>query len=361
MSKLGIRSVALLLIAATTLVAAGIGLGAYFQSPEEAALRKPPTVVPITDQVRQEVLEDSISFRAEIVPAARSPLGFAGSLEGRVVTAVDVMPGQDLAFGKAVIEVEGRPVIVLPGNLPTWRDFSRTMPAGPDVAQLQAALRKLGVYHGRVTGLFNRRTLVATRGLYRQLGYRAPAGPGMPQEELVFAPRAMARVSRVALAGGDRLSAGAIEVTSAEYRIDAELSADGRSALRSGIAIQLLPDQEGAVWTSMIKEVLTLDSSDGPGQPNTGILVRDAIPNPDSGERTFRVVVAATSQPVLTAAAGAVHLSSNGEPYVVRLEGASERLINVTVGLVTADRIEVQPVAPATLVRNDLLVLNPRL
>ena len=44
---------------------------------------------------------------------------------------------------------------------------------------------------------------------------------------------------------------------------------------------------------------------------------------------------------------------------VVRLEGASQRIIDVAVGLVTADRIEIRPVLPATLQPDDLLVLNP--
>lgn len=359
MSKLGIRSVALLGLLAAGLIVSGIGLGAYYQSPDEAALRQSPTVVAVTDPVRDEVLEDDISFRGRFVPAVTAPLRFAAGIEGRVVTGVEARPGLDLRFGDAVIEVEGRPVIALPGSLPTWRDFRSGMPSGPDVRQLQVALRELRLYEGRVTGRFSRATLAAVRRLYAEAGYRAPLGAGIPQGELVFVPGGLTRVSDVHVAAGDRMLTDAIEVTSADYRINATISSDARSAIGAGDVIELVTGSGGSSWSSTVATILDLQSTDEPGQSSTGILVTDPISKPDGSERTFRIIVASTSTAVLTAAAAAVQVSSAGNPYVVRLEGNTQRIIEITVGLVTADRVEVRPVHPATLRPADLLVLNP--
>lgn len=354
----GTRAVALLLLTATALVGTGIALGVYFESPEEAALRIPPTVVTITDQLRSEVLENSITFRGAFVPASRAALQLASSLEGRVVTAVLLQPQSDLQFGKAMIEVEGRPVIVLSGELPTWRDFHPGMTPGPDVKQLQTALADLGFYNGRVNGEFTTQTLAASRSLYRAAGYRSPPGRMIPQQELVFAPAALQHVFSVAIAVGDHLAGDAVELSGPICRIDAGLSDDARSSLLPGTRIELASDGV-STWASTVEAVLNLGTSNAPGQANTGILVADPVPTALGGDRAFRSVLFSTTQPVLSAAAAAVHVSSSGDPYVVRLEAGSERSISVVVGLVTGTRIEIRVVAPATLAPGDLLVLNP--
>lgn len=358
MRSVGTRTVALLTLMATALVGIGFALGVYFESPEEAALRIPPTVATITDQLRSEVLEDSITFRGAFVPASRAALRLASSLEGRVVTAVLLQPESDLQFGKAVIEVEGRPVIVLRGELPAWRDFHPGMTPGPDVEQLQTALADLGFYKGRLNGEFTTQTLAAARSMYRATGYRSPPGRVIPRQELVFAPAAHKRVSSLAIAAGDLLASGAVELSGPIYRIDAELSVDARSSLARGTRIELASDG-GSTWASTIEAVLNIGTSDAPGQANIGILVADPVPTALAGDRAFRAVLFSTSQPVLSAAAAAVHVSSMGDPYVTRVEAGAERTISVVVGLVTGTRIEIRAVAPAALAPGDLLVLNP--
>lgn len=358
MRNVGTRTVVLLMLMATALVGTGVVLGVYFESPEEAALRLPPTVATITDRLRSEVLEDSITFRGAFVPASRAALRLASSLEGKVVTAVLLQPESDLQFGEAVIEVEGRPVIVLGGELPAWRDFHPGMTPGPDVEQLQTALAHLGFYKGRVNGEFTTQTLNASRSLYRATGYRAPAGRMIPQQELVFASSANRRVSSVAIVAGDLLAGGAVELSGSRYRIDADLSADARASLVRGTRIELA-SVGGSTWASAVEAVLNIGTSDAPGQANTGILVADPVPAALAGDRAFRAVLSSTTQPVLSAAAAAVHESSSGDPYVVRLEAGSERYISVVVGLVTGTRIEIRVRAPATLAAGDLLVLNP--
>lgn len=354
----GIKAAAVLVVSATVLTGLGAALGAYFQAPDEAALRQPPVRVPITDELRSEILEDAVTFRGVFVAASRGHLRFATSLEGRVVTAVSLQSGGAIQFGKAAVEVEGRPIIVLSGLLPTWRDFDLTMTPGPDVAQLQVALTQLGLYDGRVSGKFDRRTLAAGRRLYQTIGYVSPRGDRLRQEEIVFVPPGLPLVGLVSVSVGDRLSAEAIELSSSTYRIDAGMSIDVRASLRPGAKIQLLLGS-GPGWTSRLLDVRDLETSDGGPEGRVAISLADPAPAGLVGEQTFRVVRSTTVEPVLSAAAAAVHMSSNGRPYVVRLEAGTEETIEVTVGLVTANRVQIRAVAPMTLSPADLLVLNP--
>lgn len=56
-----------------------------------------------------------------------------------------------------LLEVTGRPVTVLEGVLPMWRDFEPGI-EGPDVLQLQEALARLGRYRGGPNERYDRQT-----------------------------------------------------------------------------------------------------------------------------------------------------------------------------------------------------------
>nr|BFE72343.1 hypothetical protein GCM10020092_056440 [Actinoplanes digitatis] len=82
--------------------------------------------------------------------------------------------------GDVVIEVSGRPVVALPGVLSTYRDL-KPGDDGKDVAQLQRALGRLGLYHdGDDDGHFGAATKSAVRRFYARTGYDVPdtGGPG---------------------------------------------------------------------------------------------------------------------------------------------------------------------------------------
>lgn len=136
------------------------------------------------------------------------------------------------------------------------------------------------------------------------------------------------------------------------------MSIDVRASLRPGAKIQLLLGS-GPGWTSRLLDVRDLETSDGGPEGRVAISLADPAPAGLVGQQTFRVVRSTTVEPVLSAAAAAVHVSSNGRPYVVRLEAGTEETIEVTVGLVTANRVQIRAVAPMTLSPADVLVLNP--
>src|SRR5665647_3948758 len=64
-----------------------------------------------------------------------------------VVTGQVPEVGANLDAGAVILEVAGRPVILLPGELPVYRTL-RAGVSGPDVIQLKEALTALGIDPG---------------------------------------------------------------------------------------------------------------------------------------------------------------------------------------------------------------------
>ena len=91
-----------------------------------------------------------------------------------------------------VLEVAGRPVIALPGDLPTYRTL-RAGVSGPDVQQLKAALRAVGIDGGDPGGAtYDSTTAAGVRALYQKVGYESPTGG----EEVTGAVRAAQEARR---------------------------------------------------------------------------------------------------------------------------------------------------------------------
>lgn len=358
MTTLGIRAVIVLTVAAMALVAGGILLGAYFETPEEASLRQPPEAVPVTDRLRIEVLEQSMTLRGTLTPAERASPRFAPGIHGGVITAVGIEPGVEIRSGQVLLEIQGRPVIVLTGEFPAWRDFTSLM-KGPDVSQLQSGLAELGLYGSKSRGTFGRRTLNSVVALYRSIGYRRPPLSTIPYEEFVFIPSHLRVVERSAVAVGDTLQAEAIGLASTARRIEADLTVDQRATLQPGVTIHAAGSSTIDSWSGTIERILEVPRAEDASGPNAAILTSEPIPDWMVGEHVLEVVLASTGKPALSAAAAAVHTSADGEPFVVVRHGRQETTVPVTVGVVTDTRMEITPVRSVALRPGDELVLNP--
>jgi hypothetical protein len=357
---LGIRAVALLATAVAGLIVGGILLGAYFETPEEASLRQPPVVVPVTDPVRTEVLERALNVRGTPAPAERGAPRFVAGTDGRIITSVGIQPGDVVDSGSVVVEVEGRPVIALTGAFPTWRDFSTSMDPGPDVAQLQAALAELGLFRDEINGSFGPTSLAAVTSLYRSTGYRPLSASVISHQELVFIPVDLRHVERVHAVVGDRLGSESITLSSGTRRIEVDLTVDQRQVVAPGATIRSATGSSNTGWAATIDEVISLDREDGTPGPNSAIVTREPIPEWMTGEQVFEVVLASTDRRVLSASPVAVHVNDEGHAFVVVLDGGDERVVPVTVGLVTDERVEIAPVVDGALSSGDQLVLNPQ-
>lgn len=160
-------------VAALIAVATGGWLvGQRVQSPRQAASRAaPPTPSWITATVERRVLVQTVISRGDVRPQVSIAVGVPSSIEGSpVVTAIGVTTGAEVTEGTRLLEVSGRPVFILQGNVPVYRSLKPQM-TGADVTQLQDALLRLGCDTDADAGVFGPATKACVAKLYSDAGY----------------------------------------------------------------------------------------------------------------------------------------------------------------------------------------------
>ncbi len=181
--SMGRRGV-LAVVAAVAVISAGLGwaLGQRIKSPAEiAAATAAPEPSLITVPVELRELSSRVVVRGTVQSNEETPIRISGAADGSpIVTRMPKERGDELDEGEVAIEITGRPVIVLQGQLPVYRSMGPSM-EGPDVEQLEESLLRLGFDPGEVDGIYTSSTAAAVDGLYRSLGYK-PSGPS-PEEE----------------------------------------------------------------------------------------------------------------------------------------------------------------------------------
>jgi peptidoglycan hydrolase-like protein with peptidoglycan-binding domain len=165
----------LIAISAVTFAAGGLTAPLWVKSPQRlAAEAQPPAPTVLTAAVERRVLRDVLFVRGGIRPGQPHEVTPQGVPAGPgIVTAIKVRRGDRIAAGTALVEISGRPLMVLPGAVPAFRDLKPGM-VGKDVRQLQDALRILGHRPADPEGVFGGSTKQALSAYYRYLGYEPP-------------------------------------------------------------------------------------------------------------------------------------------------------------------------------------------
>ncbi|MER5204998.1 peptidoglycan-binding protein [Streptomyces sp. NPDC002825] len=168
--------VAALVAGAVALTGAGVAATSLIRSPAQvAADAEPPPQDVLIARVENRVLAETVVLRGTVAAGQSiqvAPVSAGG--EGGtapVITKVSVKSGDAVRSGKVLLEVSGRPVFVLRGGLPVYRDL-KPGATGDDVKQLQDALAELG--HGRggdARGTFGPGTKDAVEEFYSSIGY----------------------------------------------------------------------------------------------------------------------------------------------------------------------------------------------
>ena len=180
-------------VIAAVVVAAGLGwfFGSRIRSPAEAAAdAEPPEPANITVQVVSEVLSADVITRGDIVYDEPLSVALSGSFaetpEKLVVTqAVEV--DAELAEGDIAVEVVGRPVFLLAGEIPMYRDL-RPGASGDDVRQVEDALARMGFLGVAPDNVWDQDTGAAVAAWYQDAGYR-PTGLSEEEEAALRAAR----------------------------------------------------------------------------------------------------------------------------------------------------------------------------
>lgn len=157
--------------------AGGIGwfAGSRITSPAEAAAQaQAPEASLITAAVEKRVLSADVVARGSINyddPVALSLGGTIGEQGQTQIVTMVPETGTDLNEGGVALEVSGRPVILLQGELPVYRDL-RPGSRGDDVLQLEQALQRLG-HLATADSTWGPETGAAIQALYTAAGYNA--------------------------------------------------------------------------------------------------------------------------------------------------------------------------------------------
>lgn len=160
-------------LAATTVVALVLGFGGgavvvgSAQS-ERVDYSRDEIGVP----VERGTLESSLVVRGTLERADSVPVGGV-AVNGKVITAVPTRVGDLVVEGQVVVELEQRPLIVLQGGIPMFRDL-HPGDSGNDVLQLNAALARSGETVAASQDVFNADTSAALRSFYSKAGYQPP-------------------------------------------------------------------------------------------------------------------------------------------------------------------------------------------
>ncbi len=250
----------------------GLATTVFIESPHDvAALSAAPASTPITAVARWQVLRHAITVQG--IVRSRRPIFLTAMAPFSTVTLTR-MPekaGDRVRPGHLIAEIDGRPVILLRGRLPAYRNLHEG-DHGPDVSQLQRNLVHFGYADFDPRGYFGDSTALALLLFYRHLGYvapiyhrrvtrppatREPAAPHsaahgiaarrttsvfvipsayLPRSEVVFIPSASALVTAVGARVGDLVGGAAVLTlaTGSPY-VTADLTAHQAAEARLGM------------------------------------------------------------------------------------------------------------------------------
>ena len=235
-------------ISVVVVLATGLGWVAAtkVKSPAQlAAQTEAPVPSLITYPVEKRVLSADLIVRGTMRYSDPISVVLAPSLLRPPPALVSIPPvkGVTLNEGDVALVVSGRPVFVVTGAAPGYRDLGPGI-VGEDVRQLEAALKRAGLNPGPVDGVFDAATGPAVAAWYARAGY-APFGPNELQRatlrlaqtavsqatERLLQARQADLVNRSGAKAADIVDAKAA-VTAAEAAIETAQSAADRDASR---------------------------------------------------------------------------------------------------------------------------------
>ena len=237
----------LVVCAALATGAAGWAVGAQITSPADAAAaHQPPPASLITVAVAKQALASTITAQGTISYTGATPLTLSGTVGGATTQLVTRAPtvGATVGSGQRLLEVSGRPVFLLPGQVPMYRTLSDGM-KGDDVRQLQQALTALGYGH-LSNGTFDVATQIQVKRWYEHAGYEPQAEADkttVPSGEILFLPTLPVRVDTVTTRAGATATGQIGTVTNSTVNIQSTLPSADAQFVRTGMSAKLtLPD-----------------------------------------------------------------------------------------------------------------------
>jgi peptidoglycan hydrolase-like protein with peptidoglycan-binding domain len=262
------RNKALAIGLAAIIVAAAIGwyAGRRIQSPAEVAARTaPPALSVISVPVEQQALTSDVVVRGTVRYGSPRAVTLPLSPLKPAVGVVTSAPAQGVTLdeGSVALTVSGRPVVVLQGDQPAYRDLGPGT-EGADVRQLEEALARLGFDPGASDGRYDRRTEAAVSRWYRSMGW-APFGPTDDQQSALRSLQADEFGVQ-----SERLNA---EESLATARSD-QAAANADVAVKTAALNEAIAAQEPGAVDAAYAELVAANTAAGQAALNVGVAER---------------------------------------------------------------------------------------
>jgi hypothetical protein len=177
-SRKNVRFIAAALVGSVLLAGGGWAAARQIKSPAQvAADTAAPKPSEITAAVTRQTLSSEVITRGTVRYGLPTPVSLpvsslkSGGSAGPPTPIVGRLPkpGARLRERSVVMTISGRPMIVLQGDTPMYRDLGPGM-QGADVRQLERALSRAGLNAGAVDGRYDGATAAAVARLYRMVG-----------------------------------------------------------------------------------------------------------------------------------------------------------------------------------------------
>lgn len=180
------------------------------RSPAEIAARTaPPTPSLISVPVEKRVLSSDVVVRGTVRYGAPQQVSLPVSAlkKGNGIVTTAAVKGKELSEGSVALTVSGRPIFVLQGAQPAYRDMGPGT-TGEDVRQLEQSLARLGFNPGPPDGVYDGRTAAAVAAWYLAAGW-SPLGPTEEQLQVLRAEQADSVAAQSELLAAQEALAGA--------------------------------------------------------------------------------------------------------------------------------------------------------
>lgn len=385
----------LVALVAALLAIGGLIASTLVKSPAQlAAEQAPPAASVLTAEVRSLQLKQTVTVRATVEASASYKVrALGGTPSGaRLVTRTPLEKGASVRSGQVGLEISGRPLFLMAGKIPAYRDLTVNA-QGSDVDQLQQALVDTGdLSPDAATGVFDWSTQTAVARLYDRAGY-STAGKGnsisVPLSELVFIPSLPATVAKITSTTGAPLAATAdpvIELNTGSPMVRAVVPSGERPGIKVGQSVVITDDLSGKQARGTVKEIgAYMGAGDKGSEPSSksltdggGGAANPGQPQGGSSEQGYPVVVAtnepldaswldlsvraqilgaATPGKVLAVPSAAIATEANGTTSVLlRKHDGSRTAVPVRTGMISEGLVEVTPVKPGDLRAGDEVV-----
>lgn len=292
----------------------------------------PPDVAEITrgDLVVSKTVDGRFDYAERRV--VKSPV------DGTVTKVAEL--GKTVARGQVLYERDARPVVLLYGSTPMFREM-KPGTLGPDVRQLKRNLRDLG--HGKglpVDAKYDEATKAAVRSWQKALGEPEPSGE-IGRGDVVFQPAAV-RVVAANAALADQVGADkpVLTVASTTPVVRAQLDKGDQALAKPGTRVEITLPGGGAA-TGQVSATPAPESENAPPGIPVEITLDGGVPPGDTTGTSSVRFIQDSRRGVLTVPVEAVVALREGGYGLQIVQDSTTRMVRVDAGMSADGRIEV--------------------